>query len=111
MARKDHWKTPAHEALRAGPGFDLSTFDRRSTPGWEGGRKAANARLAARGEQMSQLQERLFANGRTGGTRAVLLVLQGLDTAGKGGIVRHVLGMVDPQGVACLLYTSDAADE
>ena len=29
----------------------------------------------------------------------MLLVLQGMDTAGKGGIVRHVLGMVDPQGV------------
>jgi len=100
MARNDHWKTPAHEVLRAGPGFDLSTIDRRSTPGWGGGKKAADARLATRGEQMSELQERLFANGRTGGTLSVLLVLQGLDTAGKGGIVRHVLGMVDPQGVA-----------
>ena len=60
MARNDHWTTPAHEVLRAGPGFDLSTFDRRSTPGWTGGRKAADARIAARGEQMSELQERLF---------------------------------------------------
>ena len=34
------------------------------------------------------MQERLFAEGRTGGTRSVLLVLQGLDTSGKGGIVR-----------------------
>ena len=111
MARNDLWKTPAHEVLRAGPGFDLSTFDRRSTPGWEGSRKAADARLAARGEQMSQLQERLFANGRTGGTRSVLLVLQGLDTAGKGGIVRHVLGMVDPQGVALRSFGVPTADE
>lgn len=111
MARTDHWRTPAHEALSAGPGFDLSTFDRRSTPGWTGDRKAADARLAARGEQMSQLQERLFANGRTGGTRSVLLVLQGLDTAGKGGIVRHVLGMVDPQGVALRSFGVPTADE
>ena len=111
MARTDRWRTPAHEALRAGPGFDLSTLDRRSTPGWTGDRKAADARLAARGEQMSQLQERLFANGRTGGTRSVLLVLQGLDTAGKGGIVRHVLGMVDPQGVASRSFGVPTADE
>ena len=41
----------------------------------------------------------LFANGRSGGERSVLLVLQGMDTAGKGGMVRHVLGMVDPQGI------------
>ncbi|MDR2722921.1 MAG: polyphosphate kinase 2 family protein, partial [Cellulomonadaceae bacterium] len=32
--------------------------------------------------------------------RSILLVLQGLDTAGKGGIVRHVVGLVDPQGVS-----------
>ena len=92
MARNDHWKTPAHEALRAGPGFELSMIDTRSTPGWTGDKKAADARLASRGEEMSEVQERLFADGRTGGTRSVLLVLQGLDTAGKGGI--------------CLLYTS-----
>jgi PPK2 family polyphosphate:nucleotide phosphotransferase len=94
------WTTSAAEALRAAPGFDLASFDRRSTPGWTGGKGAAEESLADRGEQMSELQERLFAHGRTDGTRSVLLVLQGLDTSGKGGIVRHVLGMVDPQGVA-----------
>ena len=94
------WTMPAAEALRAAPGFDLESFDRRSTPGWTGGKGAAKESLADCGEQMSELQERLFAHGRTDGTRSVLLVLQGMDTSGKGGIVRHVLGMVDPQGVA-----------
>ncbi len=41
----------------------------------------------------------LFAESRKGGKRNVLLVLQAMDTAGKGGIVRHVVGSVDPQGV------------
>lgn len=99
MADRD-WRTPAHVALRAGSGFDLAGLDRSSTPGWSGDRDDAEERTAARGERLSELQELLFAHGRTGGTRSVLLVLQGLDTAGKGGIVRHVLGAVDPQGVA-----------
>lgn len=94
------WTTPAHEALRAGPGFDLAALDSAATPGWTGDKDAAEDHLAERGERLSELQELLFAHGRSDGTRAVLLVLQGLDTAGKGGIVRHVLGMVDPQGVA-----------
>ena len=31
--------------------------------------------------------------------RAVLLVLQGMDTSGKGGTLRHTVGLVDPQGM------------
>ena len=96
----DSWDVPAHEALRVAPGFDLAAFDRSSTPGWNGDKDAGKDGMAERGETMSELQERLFAHGRSGGDRSVLLVRQGMDTAGKGGIVRHVLGMVDPQGVA-----------
>lgn len=105
------WRTHAHEALRAGPGFDLAGMDRASTPGWDGDRDSGEEQTAARGEQLSELQERLFAHGRTGGTRSVLLVLQGLDTAGKGGIVRHVLGAVDPQGVALRSFGVPTAEE
>lgn len=56
--------------------------------------------LTERGEVLADLQELLFANGRSGDHRSVLLVLQGMDTAGKGGIVRHVGGLVDPQGLS-----------
>lgn len=100
MASIDRWSTPAHTALRVAPGFDLAGFDRRSTPGYDGDKASARGHLATRGAALSELQERLFAHGRQDGTRAVLLVLQGMDTAGKGGIVRHVIGQVDPQGVA-----------
>ena len=93
------WSTPPGKALRVGPGFDLAAVDASSTPGWEHGRSSAESKLEADGNRLSEVQERLYAHGRTGGSRAVLLVLQGMDTAGKGGIVRHVLGMVDPQGV------------
>ncbi len=45
----------------------------------------------------------LYANSRSGDTRSILLVLQGMDTAGKGGIVKHVVGAGNPQGIR---YTS-----
>ena len=93
------WTTLPRETLRVGPGFDLAELDPSSRPGWDHGRSAGEKRLAKNGERLSALQERLFADGRSGGTRSVLLVLQGMDTAGKGGIVRHVIGLVDPQGV------------
>ena len=99
MPTSDRWTTPAHDALRVSEGFRLADFDPTGKPGWDGRSKHADAHLARRGVLMCQLQERLFAEGRSGGTRSVLLVLQGMDTAGKGGAVRHVVAMVDPQGV------------
>lgn len=93
------WTRDPREALRAGPRFDLAKFDPQATPGFDGGKSEGKALMAQRGELMNELQERLFAEGRAGGHRSVLCVVQGLDTAGKGGVARHVMGMVDPQGV------------
>ncbi|MCV2396315.1 polyphosphate kinase 2 family protein [Actinotalea sp. M2MS4P-6] len=96
---KNPWDVHPVQALRAGPGFDLSTFDPSATPGWSDDRDDGEERMAEQGARLADLQEMLFAEGRSGGARSVLLVLQGMDTTGKGGIVRHVVGMVDPQGV------------
>jgi len=105
------WTVSPSRALRVGPGFELSTLDPAATPGWDGGRKSAQKETARGGEELSELQEKLWAHGRTGGDRAVLLVLQGLDTAGKGGIVRHVVGMVDPQGVQITSFGRPTEEE
>jgi PPK2 family polyphosphate:nucleotide phosphotransferase len=59
----------------------------------------AKKKLLGAGERLEALQEALYAEGATGGDRSVLLVLQGMDTSGKGGTFRHVLGLVDPMGV------------
>ena len=98
--RASLWATDPRDALRVTPGFDLASFDRDGAPGFKGDRDNAEELMPARGELMAELQERLYANGRSGGAERVLVVVQGLDTAGKGGIARHVMGMVDPQGVA-----------
>ena len=66
-----------------------------------GGKRETLEQFQPMAEELSELQERLFARGRNNPdhARRVLIVLQGLDTAGKGGVVRHVVAMVDPQGI------------
>jgi PPK2 family polyphosphate:nucleotide phosphotransferase len=97
--RKNLWSTPAEEVLRATDATRVADLDFSLTPGFEGTKADGQELLAERGEVLSALQEKFFANGRSGDLRSILLVLQGMDTAGKGGMVRHVIGMVDPQGV------------
>ncbi len=97
--------------LPAGP-VDLASLDARATAGYPGkGKKDADEATAALGPELAELQERLFAAGRAGLSDApsVLVVLQGMDTSGKGGVIRHAIGMVDPQGVA--LKAFKAPDE
>lgn len=99
MAKHGQWTVPATEALRSKPGIEVAHIDARATPGFTGDKKTGKALLRERGRHLAELQEKLYAAGRSGDNRAVLLVLQGMDTAGKGGIVKHVIGAVDPQGI------------
>lgn len=103
--------TPPWELHRASADTVLADIDPDATPGWDAGKSTAEEFMAARGELLSELQERLYANGRSGGDKSVLLVVQGMDTSGKGGVVRHVLGMVDPQGVALRSFGVPTAEE
>lgn len=100
-----------HEMLRVGPGFRLDQVDTGATPGIDADKKTTERMLAEGAERLSALQERLFADSRAGGTRRVLLVLQAMDTAGKGGILRHVVGAVDPQGVQLAGFKKPTAEE
>ncbi|TPW71541.1 polyphosphate kinase 2 family protein [Schumannella sp. 10F1B-5-1] len=99
------------QVLRASHPLDLSAIDTSATPGFDGGKKAGRAALEAGEERLAELQEKLFAESTAGGTRSVLLVLQAMDTAGKGGIVSHVVGAVDPQGVALHAFKSPTDEE
>src|SRR5699024_7732162 len=86
--------------LESGWSGQVTDLDPRATPGFTGSKSDGKALLAARAAALDELQERLYAahHGRRDG-RSVLLVVQGMDTSGKGGIMRHVVGGVDPQGV------------
>lgn len=105
-------KTTWATALQVGEGFRLEDVDAGSTPGFDGGKKQGAKELAARREVLGELQERLFAESRAGIAKdAVLLVLQAMDTAGKGGIVRHVVGGVDPQGIELVAFKAPTDEE
>jgi len=97
-SKKQQPSTVAALSVPRGP-VDLTSYDTHAKPGFSGGKQKGKAALYALGDELSDLQERLFAEGMSGGERRILLVLQGMDTSGKGGIVRHALALVDPQGV------------
>jgi PPK2 family polyphosphate:nucleotide phosphotransferase len=100
------------DLLRLPPGpVDLTAHDARATPGFAGDKVAGKQELAGLAPAISDLQERLFAHGRTGGKRRLLLVLQGMDTSGKGGTMRHAVGLMDPQGVRIKAFGPPTADE
>lgn len=98
------------ELLRAGPGFRLADVDPDATPGFPGDKRAGQKALRRGVPPLTELQELLFANTEHD-PRSVLLVLQAMDTAGKGGILRHVVGAVDPQGVHIHAFKAPTEEE
>ena len=111
MGKKKKWQAEASGFLRVGEGFSLADVDPDTTPGFTGSRSDAEKLLAQGLEDLSEYQERLYAASRSGARDSVLLVLQAMDTAGKGGIVRHVVGAVDPQGVSIAAFKRPTPEE
>ncbi|MFC7878059.1 polyphosphate kinase 2 family protein [Isoptericola sp. NPDC057391] len=106
------WSGEPGELLRVGPGFRLADVDPDSRPGYDGKKKDGAADLLAGEEELDELQERLYAQSREDPSApAVLLVLQAMDSAGKGGIVRHVIGATDPQGVHLVAFKKPTPQE
>jgi PPK2 family polyphosphate:nucleotide phosphotransferase len=101
---RDALRAPAAPVL-------LSRLDPRGTPLAPGHKERTREVMTADGERLAELQERLYAEGITGGRRRVLLVLQGMDTSGKGGVVRHVVGVVQPQGVRYTAFKRPTPEE
>jgi PPK2 family polyphosphate:nucleotide phosphotransferase len=97
--------------LAAGDGFKLADVDPDSTPGYPGGKSDGQALLAELDGKLATLQEQLFAEAKFGGRKRVLLILQAMDTAGKGGIVAHVVGAMDPQGVQLKAFKAPTDEE
>lgn len=99
-----------HVRLRRGP-VDLTAVETDAAPGFEGKKADGKAALAAMADELSDLQERLWAEGTAGSERRVLLVLQGMDTSGKGGVLRHAVGLIDPQGVRITSFKAPTDEE
>lgn len=98
-------------ALRLSHGsVDLRSLPTDATPGLASKGEGEDA-LAALGPVLADLQERLWAARTAGSRRRVLLVLQGMDTSGKGGTIRKALGLVDPQGLQITAFKAPSAEE
>ena len=63
--------------------------------------------LATHVEGLSSLQQLLYASGRY----AVLLIFQGIDSAGKDGAIRHVMSGVNPEGCEVFSFKQPGAEE
>jgi PPK2 family polyphosphate:nucleotide phosphotransferase len=99
------------EAVTFRPGdrlSDRSTADPELAPGDRAATEAATAVIAT---ELAGLQERLYAEGVGGGQRSLLLLLQGMDTSGKDGTVRRVVGAMNPAGVRITSFKKPTAEE
>jgi PPK2 family polyphosphate:nucleotide phosphotransferase len=97
--------------LRATSDIELAKVDPASSPGFSGGKDDAAKVLAKGVVEIGEHQERLYAESLSGGKRSVLLVLQGMDTSGKGGTVEHVLDGVDPHGLKIHAFKAPTPEE
>ncbi|MDX3850701.1 PPK2 family polyphosphate kinase [Streptomyces sp. AK02-01A] len=105
-SKKDAGKKPEqpppalHELLRvpAGERAELASYDAGATPGGPGNKKAAQEAITGMAERLAGLQDRLFASSTAGDRRRLLLVLQGMDTSGKGGTMKRVIRLFNPAG-------------
>ncbi len=108
----DSGETSISDLLRLPPGpVDLSAIDPHAKPGFAGNKKDGKKALPAMGEELFELQEKLFASGYTDGERRILLVLQGMDTSGKGGVLKHTTGLFDPNGLRIFSFKAPTKEE
>jgi PPK2 family polyphosphate:nucleotide phosphotransferase len=87
--------------------FKLADFDPADTFGLATDIEQVRAILADGVARLEDMQERLYAHGRW----AVLVVLQGMDAAGKDGVIKHVMAGINPQGCLVHAYKQPSAEE
>ena len=93
--------------LEPGRPVDLSRFDAGSTAGFKGGKDKVGPVFDKLNDRLEILQEKLWAEGE----RGVLVVLQGMDTSGKDGTIRHVFDGVNPLGVRVASWKAPTEEE
>ncbi|MEU2112768.1 PPK2 family polyphosphate kinase [Streptomyces sp. NPDC019507] len=95
----------------AGGRVDLSSYDPGGIPAGPRNKAEALEAAAAAGTRLAQLQERLYAAATAGDRRRLLLILQGMDTSGKGGTVKHVIGHFNPAGCRIKAFKAPTEEE
>jgi len=96
--------------VKAGSKLILSQCDPDDTGSYEKtgqGKEKAKAVTAQLIGRLEKLQERLYANGN----RALLIVLQGMDTSGKDSTIKSVMSGVNPQGCKVMSFKTPSSEE
>lgn len=93
--------------IRPGTKVRLKDFDPNDSGEFRGGKEEGQAELEKLNTELERLQESLYAEGK----HKVLIVLQGMDTSGKDGVIRSVFDGVNPQGVRVACFKVPTAEE
>jgi PPK2 family polyphosphate:nucleotide phosphotransferase len=93
--------------VKPGAQVSLAKLDPKETPAFRGGKAKAQHALGRLSRKLDELQELLYAEHR----HTVLIVLQGMDTSGKDGTIRHVFEGVNPQGVKVTSFKRPTPEE
>src|SRR5690606_31743682 len=101
--------TPHPSLHRIDPGrtVDLAEIDPADTSAAPGGKEATKAASWAQAVRLAELQDLLWARRQ----ERLLVVLQGTDTAGKGGTIRRVFGAVNPAGLRVVSFQAPTRAE
>lgn len=107
MGKKDKGQTgerpttaaSVRDLLRVAPDFDLRAADARRIVAGPDDKARARAEALTLEDEVTHLQERLYAEMKGGGRQRLLVVLQGMDTSGKGGAVKAIGRISEPVGL------------
>jgi PPK2 family polyphosphate:nucleotide phosphotransferase len=91
----------------SGHGFKLADFDPADTGGLDIDKSAAKDMIAAGLAGLTAMHDKLYAQNRW----ALLVVLQGVDTAGKDGVIKHVMSGLNPQGCEVHAFKTPTPEE
>jgi PPK2 family polyphosphate:nucleotide phosphotransferase len=108
---KDASGSPVAAFAAPSGAVDVSGISRNATPIGPQSKSDAENAMPDLGSRLAGLQERLFAQSTAGDRRSVLLLLQGMDTAGKDGVIKHVVGFLDPGAVRIASFKKPTPEE
>jgi PPK2 family polyphosphate:nucleotide phosphotransferase len=104
-------RTSVRDRLRVSGRVDLSSIDPRKVLVGPTDKDEARAQIAALEDEVCDLHARLWAEAKGGGTRSLLLVVQGMDTSGKGGVAKVADRLVDPLGFRVVSFGPPTEEE
>lgn len=87
--------------------FQIDDLDPATTFGLDIEKDDAKGLLANGIKRLAELQERLYAQRRC----SILLILQGMDTSGKDGVIKHVMSGLNPQSCQVHAFKAPSAEE